>query len=116
MMGTDLGKTCQPVGTPPTDGMALAVDPVNAQTIFTSGAAGTYKSTDGGKNWSEVYAFNVTGQPYPGSVVIDPGAPLRSVDAGETWTPTGVTASQLQADPARGTYGRVARLRGLTGG
>lgn len=111
LRSNDLGKTWTRAGSPPEDVGAVAPDPVAPLVLFSSGAKGVYRSTDGGQTWSTVYQ----GAMLSGYVIIDPGNHLRlaaltstgklirSVDGGQTWSagatnPTAISGVFL-ADP-----------------
>ncbi len=112
---TDLGATWSRIGMPPCAVALVVADPVSSQTLFASCSTtynpynsgtqcvssllfascstGIYKSTDAGQSWQMVYPQGAA------SLAIDPGnhlrvvastpALIRSIDGGQTWTPTG---------------------------
>ena len=105
-------------------GGALAIDPSDAQTIYSGvvnsgiedGVGVLYKSTDGGTNWEDL---EVPGAIYVDDLVIDPHDPrtlylsaltdgagwsgvFKSVDAGATWAPLAPAGGggELALDPS----------------
>jgi hypothetical protein len=122
----DLGNTWTRVAAP-LDVASIFPDPVAPQVLFAGGAAGIYKSADGGQTWQMVYSFpsGVSLQ----SLTIDPGNHLRvaaltvsttshnlirSLDGGATWStvnPPSSFSNHLVADPTgSGTLMAVAPL------
>jgi hypothetical protein len=97
---------------------ALAVDPTNANVVYTSTASALLKSVDGGATWNPMTWDAAGFGGYPASVAIDPKHPgilyssgafiARSADGGATWQtlrasnalPTWSSFSML-ADPNR---------------
>ena len=59
---TDAGSSWKPSneGLSYPDLHVLAIDPVNATTIYTGGAGGVFKSDDAGENWMNLTAFQVS--------------------------------------------------------
>jgi photosystem II stability/assembly factor-like uncharacterized protein len=141
LVSTDAGATFTlntgPGGVFNTDRMTcsrIAVDPTNANVayaamanlgnngVFTSGITGTYKTTNGGANWTNVTMANGKDSTFPWSdVVVDPNTPstvyaavgylfgtanngvYKSTDSGATWT-------LLNAPPAPvgASFGRIS--------
>ena len=47
------------------DVRVLAIDPVNAATVYTGGSGGLFKSVDRGASWTNLSTFRIAGQPFP---------------------------------------------------
>jgi uncharacterized protein (TIGR03437 family) len=103
------GASWTAVGSPPIlNPTVVTADPITPGILFTGGAEGIAKSTDGGQTWRLVYSSSDAGI---ASIVIMPEKPSRvlaesagliaSDDGGETWAPVKLSASgyALQADP-----------------
>lgn len=110
---------------------ALIVDPTDPATVYVACSADVYKTTDGGRNWSNQTGGHASGFAYD-DLAIDPAYPNRviaasylgviiSVNGGLTWEnisaglPAGMTVSSLSFNVfsrqlAAGTYGRGAYL------
>jgi len=118
---------------------SMSIDPTVPSTIYGSysvdGGWGIIKSTDRGENWREINNGLPSGKFNGSRVLIDPAAPatlyagyvdfttgvggvVKSVDAGETWTPTNagrnmINITVLTADPVDGTLYAAAGTDGL---
>jgi photosystem II stability/assembly factor-like uncharacterized protein len=141
LISTDAGATFTlntgPGGVFNTDRMTcsrIAVDPTNANIayaamanfgnngVFTSGITGTYKTTNGGSNWTNVTIANGRDSAFPWSdVVVDPNTPstvyaavgylfgtanngvYKSTNSGATWT----LLNALHA-PVGASFGRIS--------
>ncbi len=92
----------------------VAVDPMDAQTVYVGTTRGLFKTTDGGTNWSSKSVGS--GDAITGSLAIDPVVPLtiyagtdkglfKSMDGGDSWRALAVgslpnsTAECLAIDP-----------------
>ena len=106
---------------------ALAFDPVSKTLIAgTRGVAGIYVSADGGQTWkrSEVHSadaaligidFIVVSATAAYARVSSSWVLLRSADAGNTWQPINVSASDLFTDPSTSwVYARSLDGKSLT--
>jgi uncharacterized repeat protein (TIGR01451 family) len=95
---TNAGLTWSPANTGMSSQgiIALAVDPLDAQTLYASGDQKLWKSTNGGNSWSEMPAWPALSWGNVISLAIDPVHPqivyaagsfavARSIDRGDTW-------------------------------
>jgi photosystem II stability/assembly factor-like uncharacterized protein len=99
------------VGPPGESVQALAIDPIQASTLYAGTSSGVFKSSDYGATWQRVYSapgpfvISVTAlalDAAPGRAALAagtvasfravPSSPLRSIDNGQTWAGTGPTS------------------------
>ena len=118
---SDAGLTWAPANTgiASSEIYALAIDPTNANIVFTATDSALLKTIDGGATWNPVTWDTTASSGYPSGVAIDPKHPsilyassvsriARSVDGGASWQtlrgPNALpywSASVMLADPNR---------------
>jgi photosystem II stability/assembly factor-like uncharacterized protein len=104
----------------------IALDPQNAQVIYTSGVGGVWKSIDGGASWKPltdhlpaVYSNSVQVHPTNANLVligIDGLGILKSTDGGLTWNTTNLTngnPKKIIFNPANPSIVLVASTNGI---
>lgn len=112
----DGGLSWSPTGPIPTNVWVLAVDPVDANTVYAGLSEGLVRSTNGGGTWTPVSGLPVhgSGTAYKAeAIAIAPSSPstvylaygpgvFKSIDAGLTWS---AASTGLPSDPLTGFRG-----------
>lgn len=124
---TDAGRTWEALGESGADeATSVAVHPRRPRIVFLGGESATYRSTDGGKTWSEVLNYSHDSQFRPGrTIAIAPTKPdvvysaglngLRiSRDGGDTWKPGGTPSGwEVVVHPRKASVVYVGGAEGV---
>jgi photosystem II stability/assembly factor-like uncharacterized protein len=111
----DGGASWTPIRTPKDYGVnAIAIDPLNSDTVYSGGYLGASKTTDGGVNWSPInsglthkFVTLLAIDPVNTSILYawDPAVPdlFKSTNAGESWNAIafpGTIVTAIAIDPS----------------
>jgi photosystem II stability/assembly factor-like uncharacterized protein len=126
LKSTDGGSTWRAVN-PPGDVLALAIHPLDSETLYAGADGGIFKSTDGGRSWTVLHAGREA-RGWNEVLVLDPSNPatlyagsesgvLKSTDSGRSWdvSAAGMTAAGVDeiAAPTRGSAYALVSSQGL---